>query len=147
MEQKTHWKKLVNTEYIGAYTLMETGKAVDMTVTIKSVGRAMVKGDGGKSEECTVAQLVGHKPFIINRTNAKTITKIYGSPFIEDWAGKKITLFVAQVKVAGDTVEALRIRPEAPALPELTPTHPKWEGAKTAIKAGNTTIEAVRVSI
>jgi hypothetical protein len=31
-------------------------------------------------------------------------------------------------------------------LPELTPSHPKWEDAKKAIAAGNTTIEAVRKS-
>jgi hypothetical protein len=144
MEQKTHWKKLTNPDYIGAYSLMETGTAQDLTVTIASVGREIVKGTDGKKEECTVAKLVGQKPFIINRTNAKTISSIYGTPFIEDWACKKITLYVAKVKVGGETVEALRIRPVKPALPELTPTHERWEGARTAIKSGNTTIEQVR---
>lgn len=147
-EFKTHWKKLQNPDYIGAYSLMDTGEPVDLVVEIVSVGREMVKGADGKKDECTVAKLKGQKPFIINATNAKTITAIYGSPFIEDWAGKLITLHVAKVRVAGDTVDALRIRPTAPVkkLPELTPKHPKWEGAKTAIEAGNTTIEAIRKS-
>ncbi len=149
--QKTHWKRLTNPDYIGAYTLMETGKAVDLTVTITSVGRKEVKGEDGKKDECTVAKLAGQKDFIINATNAKTITKLYGSPFIEDWIGKKITLFVDRVKIKGEFTEALRIRPTVPqdakpTLPDLTPTHEKWPGAKTAVQAGNTTIEAIRKS-
>ena len=109
-QQKTHWKVLVNPDYIGAYAL--NGK--DLTVTIEKVIREMVTGDGGKKDECTVAYLKGHKPLILNRTNSKTITKIYNSPYIEDWAGKKITLYPSTTRVAGDTVECLRIRQTAP---------------------------------
>jgi len=29
-------------------------------------------------------------------------------------------------------------------LPELTPTHEKWESAKSALKDGKTTIDAIR---
>ncbi len=111
METKTHWKKLVNPDYIGAYCIEQ-----DTTVKILSVAREIVKGEGGKSEECTVLRLGGHKPFICNRTNAKTITKLYGSPYIEDWVGKFITLFPTTTKVAGETVECLRIRPTAPVI-------------------------------
>jgi len=144
---KHHWKSLANPDYIGAYTLMATGLPVDLTVKIKSVAREMVTGADGKKDECTVAQLDGHKPFIINATNAKTLTKLFDSPFIEDWVNKPFTLFVSKVKVAGDTVDALRIRPTLPApkaLPDLNPSHAKWEGALTAIQAGNTTIEEIR---
>ena len=144
MSQLTHWKKLQNPDYIGAYSLMETGTPVDLAVTIKSIAVQEVKGADGKKDMCTVAQLEGQKPFIINATNAKTITKMYDTPFIEQWIGKRITLYVAKVKIAGDTVDALRIRPTKPALPELTPTHQKWAGALTAVQAGNTTIEAIR---
>ena len=45
---KTHWKTLINIDYIGAYSL-EDGK--DMNITIESVGKEMVKGTGGKKEE------------------------------------------------------------------------------------------------
>lgn len=109
--QKTHWKKLINPDYIGAYAL-EGGN--DLTVTIEKVVRELVTGDGGKKEECTVAYLVGHKPFILNRTNQKTITKLYGSPFIEDWIGKQIILYPTVTKVAGEPTECLRIRPVVP---------------------------------
>lgn len=147
MEQtKTHWKKLQNPNYIGAYSLMETGTPVDMVVQIKSIAREEVKGEDGKKDQCTVAQLVGQKPFIINATNSKMIAKIYNTPYIEDWIGKKITLYVAKVKVAGETVDALRIRQAVPQLPELTPVHPRWEGSKKALKEGNVTIEQIKAN-
>lgn len=110
MGEKTHWKKLVNLDYIGAYSL--NGK--DLVVEITEVSVKRVKGEGGKEEECTVATLKGQKPFIINRTNAKVISKLYNSPYIEDWVGKKITLFPTTTRVAGETVECLRVRPSLP---------------------------------
>ena len=109
-EEKTHWKQLVNQSFIGAYSL--NGK--DLTVQIKSVAQELVKMEGGKQETCLVAQLVDNKPLILNKTNAKTITKIYNSPFINDWVGKYITLYPTTTKLAGETVECLRIRTVVP---------------------------------
>lgn len=111
MEQqvKTHWKLLINPAYVGAYCIQQ-----DTTVTVESVTREMVKGEGGKSEECTIIHLKDSKPFICNRTNAKMITKLYGSPYIEDWVGKSFILYPTTTKVAGETVECLRIRPTKP---------------------------------
>ena len=123
METKlTHWKKLENPDYIGAYSI-EQGK--DLIVTIEKVVREMVTGTGGKKEECSVAYLKGQKPFILNRTNQKTISKVAGTPYIEQWAGKQIILYVAHIKAFGeDNVECLRVRPTAPVinLPELLET-------------------------
>jgi hypothetical protein len=107
--QKTHWKLLINPAYVGAYCIQQ-----DTVVTVEKVTRELVKGEGGKSEECTIIHLKDNKPFICNRTNAKTITKLYGSPYIEDWVGKTFTLFPTTTKVAGETVECLRIRPTKP---------------------------------
>ena len=103
---QTHWKKLINPDYIGAYAL-DPGK--DLTVQISQVRREMVTGADGKKEECTVAYLKDQKPMILNVTNCKTIEKLYG-PYIEDWNGKYITLYAAKVRAFGDVVEALRLR-------------------------------------
>lgn len=108
MTNKTHWKQLVNPDYIGAYALPD---GEDLTVTIESVSREVVTCAGGKKEECTVVRLVKNKPFIINATNSKSIHKLYG-PYIEEWAGKQITLYASTTKFAGELVECLRIRPE-----------------------------------
>ena len=111
MSEKTHYRELFNSDYIGAYSL-EPGK--DLIVTIKSVKREAVVGTDGKKEDCVVAQLVGQKPFIINATNAKTIRTVLGTPFIEEWAGKRIQLYSAPIKAFGDVVDALRVRKFAP---------------------------------
>jgi hypothetical protein len=140
MEKLTHWKKLTNPDYIGAYSL-DDGK--DLTVTILDVKREIVTGTGGKKEECTVAHLKDQKPMILNRTNCKTISAIYKTPFIEQWKGKSITLFVSTTKLKGEDVECLRIRNTAPSLPELTPSSPKWKGAIDALRNSTVKIEQI----
>lgn len=135
---KTHWKRLVNPDYIGAYSLDE-GK--DLVVTLGEVKRLMVTSTGGKQEECTVAELKGQKPFIINVTNAKSITQVVGSPYIEDWQGQKITLFVSKTKLKGEEVECLRVRPTKPSItkPKLLITDiVNFEKVKKAIENGYT---------
>lgn len=86
--EKTHWKKLENPDYLGAYALQPDQ---DLIVQIKSIAQENVYNPNNNKEEvCTVAHFVGEniKPMILNVTNCKTISKIYGTPYIEDWAGK-----------------------------------------------------------
>ena len=109
---KTHWKRMVNLDYLGTYSL-EDGK--DLTLTISDVRQEMVASNNGRKEQCMVARFKESvKPMILNRTNAKTITKVTGSPYIEDWAGKRITLYADTTRFGGDIVECLRVRPYAP---------------------------------
>jgi hypothetical protein len=106
MTDKTHWKQLINPNFIGAYALPN---GQDLTVTISYVQREHITVEGGKKEECSVAYLVEQKPMILNVTNSKTIAKLYG-PYVEDWAGKQVTLYASTTKMGGETVECLRIR-------------------------------------
>lgn len=106
--EKTHWKKNFNYDYLGAYSLPE-GK--DIVVTIKSIKKEKITGTGGKKEECTVCYFNdSDKPMILNKTNCKIISKVYGTPYMEEWVGLKIQLFSAKVDAWGDTTEALRVR-------------------------------------
>lgn len=104
--------------YLGAYSL-EFGK--DLIATIKTVGKEEVKGEGGKSEQLTVIRFAENniKPFVCNATNSKTITKIYGSPYIEDWIGKSIQFYATTTKLKNEMVEALRIRPFVPEVKQV----------------------------
>lgn len=136
---KTHWKKLHNPNYLGAYSLNE-GK--DMVLTIKTVVLETVKTDRG-SEECTVIHFVEkQKPMILNATNSKQIAKLYDTPYIEEWVGKQIQLYAAKIRAFGEDMEALRIRPAIPKSKktELTPAHPRWNAALNAMQQGNTTL-------
>ena len=105
----THWKKLTNPNYLGAYAF-EQGE--EKTGTIDYVKAEMVKGADGKEEECIVCHFREKdlKPLILNKTNCKTISKLYNTPYIENWAGKKITMCVKQVKAFGDVTDAVRVK-------------------------------------
>lgn len=112
----THWKKLTNPNYLGAYSI-ENGQ--DLILTIKYVNEETVIGTDGKKDDCVVCHFVENvKPMILNSTNMKMITKLYKSPYIEDWAGKKIQVGIEKVKAFGDVVEALRVRKIIPVTQE-----------------------------
>lgn len=108
---KTHWKKLTSPNYVGAWDF-QPGE--EKTVTIKEIKREIVQNQNGK-EDCTVAYFVEDvKPLILNKTNADMISKVWGTPYIEDWAGKKITLKVKKVSAFGDMVDAVRVSKDRP---------------------------------
>jgi hypothetical protein len=115
MEAKlTHWKKLTNPDYLGAYAL-QPGE--DLIATIKDVTQADVTGTGGKKEVKTVVvfEEKGVKPMVLNRTNSKTITKLFKTPYIEQWKGKKIQIYIEHdIQAFGETVDGIRVRPFLP---------------------------------
>ena len=111
-EHMTHWKKLTNPDYLGAYAL-EPGQ--EIVVTIQTIRKEMVPGKDGKESECIVAYFAEDlKPMILNVTNCETIQALAGSAYVEDWPGTKVQIYAAKVKAFGELVEALRIRPTAP---------------------------------
>jgi len=105
---KTHWKVQFNYDYMGSYSLPD-GK--DVILTIKETKKEQVTGTNGKKEDCFVCYFIeSDKPMILNRTNCKTISKIAGSAFIEDWPNVRVQLGIDTVSAFGESVEALRIR-------------------------------------
>jgi hypothetical protein len=119
---KHHWKKFINPDYLGAYSL-DNGKGgyLEITPTISVVKVENVTGADGKKEDCMVMRFketrigsVDMKPMIVNVTNAKTLEKLFKTPYVEDWANRKITIGVESVKAFGDVVDALRIRKTLP---------------------------------
>lgn len=55
------------------------------------------------------------KKMVLNKTNWQTIAKVLGTDETDEWIGKRITLFTAQVESFGETVLAIRVRLKAPA--------------------------------
>lgn len=105
--QLTHWKKLSNTNYIGSEILQPNQ---ELKLTIEKVQKEQVKTAEG-TQECIVAYFKGgSKGMIINKTNAKIITKVLDTPFIEHWVGKSIIIYSAKVRAFGETVDALRVK-------------------------------------
>lgn len=137
----THWKKLTNPDYLGAYAL-EDGK--DIILTISSIREETVTGPDGKKDTCPVCRFAerGVKPMVLNATNMKMITKLFNTPYIENWVGKKIQIGVKKVKAYGDIVDALRVRDFLPV--ENNAALPKCESCGKEIQpAGGMTGEQV----
>jgi hypothetical protein len=116
-----HWKNIANYDYLGAYSL--EGSPNNLLLTIKTIKQEKVTSENGKSEMCIVACFeetqVGKvivKPMILNKTNCKTIEKVYGSGEIENWIGKKIIVYATETRLGRDMVPCLRVKNEKPVL-------------------------------
>lgn len=140
---KTHWKKLTNPDYLGSYDFQPDEVR---TVKITKVQQEQVMGANGKKEPCIVAYLEGSKPMILNRTNCKTISGLFKTAYIEEWAGKSIKIRSEWVKAFGTETEALRVVNElVKDKPALTPANKvAWEQAVNAMKVGKVTVSQIR---
>lgn len=140
---KTHFKKLRDPNYFGAHSILD-GEHTELTVTIKQVAPGQVKTERG-TEDVTLLHLVDHKPLILNATNGEQISKTLDTPFVEDWSGKRITLYVKRIKAYGDWVDAVRVKPSVPKdTREVMDTkHPKFKAAQDNIKSGAVTLQQI----
>jgi hypothetical protein len=140
MENKTHWKKVFNSDYLGSCDL-EDGK--DLKAVIKNVTVKEVKGTDGKAQDRNVATFTDAnlKPMILNSTNCKLIKKFAKSVFINDWNNVPVQIYVKDdIKAFGEVTEGLRIRPTQPAMnkPKLTPASQAWPKAIEFLKGAGT---------
>ena len=71
------------------------------------------------------------------------ISQVWGSPYIEDWVGKQIKLFVKKVNAFGETVDAVRVLNERP---ETTVVCEKC-GNPIEFAAGHSTQEIINMSL
>lgn len=107
-----HWKTMMDHKWLHAGDLM--GR--DVTVTIERIEAGTLEGQKGKKEKKPVAKFRGkEKPLALNVTNCKTLTRLFGSSDVNDWIGKRVTLFPTTTNgPSGEEVECIRIRPRLP---------------------------------
>ncbi|MDL2267967.1 hypothetical protein LJC46_08295 [Desulfovibrio sp. OttesenSCG-928-G15] len=145
-EKLTHWREFFKSDYFAACDLSPGEERI---LTIRNVGRREVPvPNSSKKDLCLVAEFVERdtKPMVLNVTNSKTLAKMYGTPHIEMWAGRKVKVYGDTTKFKGETVDCLRIRPKEPtaAMPELTPSSGEWTAAVQKMARGETSIETIR---
>ncbi|CAM7055376.1 hypothetical protein ACT3N0_07785 [Citrobacter portucalensis] len=151
-EQKTHYRKAFDSPYLSSAGIVEP--------TILTISRAVLENDKTKKtkdvfntayfEEKELRPGEKLKPMILNATNSKMLKSITGSPFLEDWAGVKVTVFVDKnVRFGKESVEGLRISQARVTKPSLTPDKTQaWNNAKAAFKRdGNLTAVMSRMDI
>ena len=105
MEHLTHWKNQFNYDYLGAYSLPD-GK--DIILTLKETKKEMVTGSNGQKSECFVEYFHENaKPMILNKTNCKTIEKLFNTPNIEEWVNKQIQIGSTRINAFGEMTDCL----------------------------------------
>ena len=106
------FRKYMDKSFLGSWDVPETG---DLVLTVDYVDRDEVQNDRGKEKKLTIHfRENGYKPMICNTTNAKAISKAYGSTKVEDWVNKKIAIYKATISAFGQTQECLRVREYPP---------------------------------
>lgn len=151
-ETRTHFRKAFDSPYLSSADIVEP--------TTLTIARVALEPDKTKKTKdlFNTAYFVERelrpgeklKPMILNATNSKTMRALTNTPFLEEWAGTKVTIYVDKnVKFGKETMEGLRISPIAPTVAWVVPEMTKgWNNAKAAYKRdGNLDAVLARVSM
>lgn len=121
-----HWKKPFKSEHLASCDI--EGK--DLVLVITHVSQEVCKLLSGDTL-CNVAHFSdkSYKPMILNVGNSKIVKRFAGqNPDTDAWKNIPISIYVdPSVKLKGELVEGLRIRPVQPRI------NTKGEVAKTAL--------------
>jgi hypothetical protein len=96
----------------GKERTFKIGKVTRLTSEMVNGGKREIK----KQPKLELIDAKGNKvplPLLLNKTNAKTIARLYGNN-PGAWVGKLITLHPATTSVGGEDVDCIRVRNEAP---------------------------------
>ena len=114
---KGDFRKFMDKSFLGSWDVPDDG---DLILTIDHVAKDDVQNEKGKETKMALHFVErDYKPMICNTTNAKAISKAYGSTKVEDWENKKIAIYKATISAFGQTQECLRVRDYAPKTDEL----------------------------
>jgi hypothetical protein len=92
-------------KYLKAGDLPEDG--TPYIVTIEEV--KMEEIGKNQDEKPVIKFNESNRGMVCNKTNWKIISKITGSEDSDDWIGKQIALYRAEVEFQGEMVEAIRV--------------------------------------
>lgn len=114
---KGDFRKFMDKSFLGAWDVPDGS---DLVLTIDHVSRDDVQNEKGREKKMALHfKERDYKPMICNTTNAKAISKAYGSTKVEDWENKKIGIYKATISAFGQTTECLRVRDYAPKSDEI----------------------------
>ena len=122
---KTPWKKIVSDpNYIGEADFQENEEKA-LTIDRVAVNETVKTAEGESKKQVVHWREPGNKPMILNVARSKSIEKVSGSRFVEDWPGVKIQLYIEHgIKAFGEVVSAVRVRPFKPRVQQQEPVPP-----------------------
>jgi hypothetical protein len=145
-----HWRQQFadSDKAIGSHTLEKDGKYQPVVVTIEKFYDDKITGSMGTEKKRFVKLKEFKLPMICNITNYKRLEKFFNSFDESDFIGKQIVLGVEDVKVAGETMKALRFstRPVPTTTASTKPSIADADLPKAieSIKSGAITIEKLK---
>ena len=112
-------RAMFDSRYLGNWDLL----GQDVTVTIDHIDPGVVEGEKGRKDKAPLVHLKGWpKPWVLNKTNMKSLQAMYGTLSASKLRGKRVTLFATTCQgKGGGTVDCIRVRPvipDAPGVPQ-----------------------------
>jgi hypothetical protein len=113
-KDKTHYRKVFKSDHLGVADLEDMLEASKRLVfTIEQVKQEFGVSVAGRKGNFNIAYFREDiKPLVVNATNSKTMKKLTGSPFVEDWENTVVELYIdPNAKMKGEIVGGVRISP------------------------------------
>ncbi len=122
---KTHWKKVVSDpNFIGEGDFQE-GEEKVLTIDHVNASETVTTAEGKSKKAVLHWREKGVKPMILNVARSKSIEKVAGSGYFEDWPGIQVQLYIEHgIKAFGEVVSAVRVRPFKPRVQKQKPVPP-----------------------
>ena len=96
--------------------LNDQGQYYKKIVTIKNVTKEEVHNGKGGTEIVATVHTNETKPFVLSKTNMKTIVSLTKKVNTDDWKGERIELFIAEnIKAFGNLFDVIRVSKARPA--------------------------------
>lgn len=140
-KSKNHYRKVLKSDHLGIADLEDLiEEKATLVFTIKEVKQEWNVAVAGKKGNFNIAYFNEPiKPLVLNATNSKVVRNLTNSPFVEDWKNVCVELYIdPTVKMKGDTVGGVRLRPGVKKLPELQEDTQAFQNAVKHIKGGGT---------
>jgi hypothetical protein len=109
----------VNQAFPSNYLKAEDLQGKNVTVTIESVELVDMGQGRDKEQKILIAFRGKDKGLVCNKTNARTIEKLYG-PETDDWIGQTIIIGPREVEFSGEMVWAIRVSLQKPGIKPAT---------------------------
>lgn len=103
------WEKVINPNFLNAEIIGDVGAETVATITDIERSEAF-NPRTSKADEVICLFTAEHKPLILNKTNRKTLKRLFGAAEPSACVGKKIILYVEPVSVGGRPTTGIRIK-------------------------------------
>ncbi len=80
---------------------------------VLTIGDVTLEKMSDGNEKPVISFVEHEKGLVCNKTNAKTIAKLYGDD-TDDWSGQQITIYPTEVDFKGERVDAIRVKNKKP---------------------------------